>query len=126
MQVSGYIEWQQLYVLLGEVIETARDIDDALPFFAGVLAARCVKALADPLNYMYQKINKFLNKNPRWNTSKLPSYWAEMIFLYPPADDDAHHREVEWLLDLLVDGLQTQVVSGNIITLLAYIYSLQT
>lgn len=110
--MSGYNEWQQTYVLAGEVVETAKIniFKSPLPYFAGVLAARSLLVVADPLHFMYGKVNKFLNKGPRWNVTKLPSYWVYKILLNPPTDDDAHHREVEWLLDALIDGLRTAAV----------------
>ena len=94
-------------------METARETlsDIALPFFAGVLAARLLSVLADPLHFMYEKANKFLNKGPQWNLKKLPSYWVDKILLNPPIEEEAHYQELEWLLDTLVDGLRTPAVS---------------
>ena len=66
---------------------------------------------------MYIKVNKFLNKGPPWNVTKLPSYWIDKVMLHPPSDDDSHHREVEWLLDALLDGLRTPSVSSLIANL---------
>jgi nucleolar pre-ribosomal-associated protein 1 len=112
-QPSGYSEWQQTYVLAGEVVETAKEMPSktALPYFAGVIAARSFSILANPLHVMYTKINKFLNKGPQWNVVKLPSYWVDKVLLHPPTDDDAHYEEVRWMLDVLIDGLRTPAVS---------------
>lgn len=112
-QPSGYSEWQQTYVLAGEVVETAKQMPSktALPYFAGVIAARSFLILANPLHVMYTKINKFLNKGPQWNVVKLPSYWVDRVLLHPPTDDDAHYEEVRWMLDGLIDGLRTPAVS---------------
>ena len=66
---------------------------------------------------MYEKINKFLNRSPFWDTAKLPSYWIDKILLQPPIDDDGHYLEVEWLLDALLDGLQTATVSNHVFAL---------
>ena len=100
-------------MLIGETIETAKDIpsQEALPYFAAVITARSLSILANPLHVMYIKINKFLNKGPQWNVSKLPSYWVDRVLLHPPADDDAHYEEVRWMLQALVDGLRTPAVS---------------
>lgn len=108
-----YSEWQQIYVLVGEVIEVAKDymVDRPLPHFAGVIAAHSLLVLAEPLHFMYTKINKFLNRSPRWVVDKLPSFWVDKILLHPPADENAHYAEVEWLLEALVDGLRTPDVS---------------
>lgn len=100
-------------MLIGEVIEVAKDLipNSPLPYFAGSLAARSLLILSEPLHFMYAKINKFLNKAPCWVVNKLPSYWVDRILLHPPADDNAHYGEVEWLLELLMDGLRTPDVS---------------
>ena len=113
MKTSGYSEWQQVYLLLGELSESARSIipSGPLPSFASVLAAKCLLVLNEPLHYMFTKVNKFLNKGPEWNVKKLPSYWIDRVLLHPPVEDDAHHREVAWVLDILIDGLRTPLVS---------------
>lgn len=61
---------------------------------------------------MYSKINKFLNKAPRWDLAKMPSYWVDKVFLNPPTEDNAYYQEVEWLLEALIDGLRTSNVSS--------------
>ena len=61
---------------------------------------------------MYVKINRFLNKAPRWDIGRLPSYWVDKVLLHPPTDDNAHHDEVGWLLEALTDGLRTPEVSS--------------
>ena len=35
------------------------------------------------------------------------SYWIDKVILHEPSDDDKHYKEVEWLLDWLIDGLRT-------------------
>lgn len=75
-----------------------------------MFAARSLLVLAEPLNFMYTKINRFLTKSPHWVIGKLPSYWVDKILLNPPTNDDAHHEEVDWLLGALTDGLRTAEV----------------
>lgn len=113
---STYTEWEQVDLLLGELIETARPIidDKPLPYVAGVFATRALSVLADPTHFMYPKVNKFLNKGPNWSVGRLPSYWAEKILLNPPEEDDAWHKEVGWLLDYLFDALRTGEVNQSI------------
>ncbi|KAK5010921.1 hypothetical protein LTR60_004863, partial [Cryomyces antarcticus] len=79
----------------------------ALPYIVGVFAARALTVLTDPSHFMYLKINKFLQRGPSWNIGRLPSYWAEKTILAEPDDDDAYHKEVGWLVDLLTDGLRS-------------------
>lgn len=92
---------------MGEVAETAGGSEQALPYFAGVLAARLLQVLIDPLHILYEKANIFLSKRPQWTTEKLPSYWVDRVILHPPTDDDSYYQEVEWLLDTLIDGLRS-------------------
>ena len=72
--------------------------------------------LADPLHKMYGKINKYLNKGPKWDWRKIPSYWIDRVLLREPEHDDGYHVEVDWLLDLLVSGLRMGLVSSGVIT----------
>lgn len=94
-------------------METAEHLvsDAPLPYFAGELASSFFLVLADPLHFMYAKVNKFLNKGPTWDVTRLPSYWVDKILLNPPTDDDTHYIEAEWLLTGLKDGLRTSTVS---------------
>ena len=80
------------------------------------MVAALLYVLADPLHFMYTKAGKFLNKGPRWDSAKLPSYWVDRVLLHEPADDDGHYQEVDWLLNILVDGLRTPAVSKTIAT----------
>ncbi|KAB2574602.1 Uncharacterized protein DBV05_g6683 [Lasiodiplodia theobromae] len=112
VQASGYEEHELIYLLLGEVYETARPLigtDEPLPWIAGTLAARAIPILADPTNFLYPKVGSFLTRGPSWTVGRLPSYWAEKIILNPPEGDDAAHwREIEWLLEWYLDGLRTE------------------
>ncbi|KAL8686150.1 MAG: hypothetical protein Q9218_007312, partial [Villophora microphyllina] len=106
---SSYSEREPLYLLTGELVETVKDSisDTALPYFAGVMVTELSQILADPLHFLYAKVNKFLNKGPTWKVEKLPSYWVEQILMRVPTVDDAHYKEISWLLDVLVDGLRS-------------------
>lgn len=99
--------------MLGELIDTSEEhiLTQPLQSFVGVFAARALLVLKDPLHPLYGKLNRFLNKGPSWNVEKLPSYWVDKILLHPPDDDDAHYKEIEWLLDTFTEGLQTPKVS---------------
>ncbi|MCJ1390900.1 hypothetical protein MMC18_003761 [Xylographa bjoerkii] len=109
LEASEYVEWQQLYLLLEEVVESAKTIitNKQFPSIAGIIATRAVTVLHDPLHFMYIKVNKFLNKSPKWEIAKLPSYWVDKVFLHSPANDDTHQREVQWVVDTLIDGIRT-------------------
>ncbi|KAF3003511.1 hypothetical protein E8E13_004993 [Curvularia kusanoi] len=97
-----------VYLLLGETLESL-DPSGAKPFpyVGGVFAARSVRVLADPTHVMFSKINKFLTAAPAWNVDFLASKLYRSIVGSEPDDDGTYHREVEWFLDYLIDGLRT-------------------
>ena len=87
-------------------------LDSPLPYIAGELAARIVQVLIDPLHKLYGKVNAFLNKGPKWEIGKIPSYWIDKVLFQEPEQDDGYHHEINWLLDLFVGGLRTEKVSA--------------
>ena len=114
-QVSTYPERSQLYVLLGEACETAQCVatNEALPYVASVLAAKLLPVLTDPLHHMYVKASEFLHKGPRWDVSKLPSYWVSKVVQCEPASEEDYYAELAWVLDYLIDGLRSSTVSQS-------------
>ncbi|KAI5294701.1 hypothetical protein KEM55_006490, partial [Ascosphaera atra] len=64
-----------VYMVLGEVLETARSMspDEPLPYVAGELGSALLTVVMDPLHKLYGKVNRFLNKGPRWEVAKIPS-----------------------------------------------------
>ncbi|KAF2838715.1 hypothetical protein M501DRAFT_975439 [Patellaria atrata CBS 101060] len=105
----SYEEWEQIYLLLGELVESASpSLDEtALPYVVGTFATRALAVQANPDHILYAKVNTFLLRGPTWEISKLPTYWIKAILLNSPTDDDGYHKEVEWLMDWLIDGLRT-------------------
>lgn len=112
-QESDWTDALQVYMLLGEVIETVEHLtsDTSFPHFAGAFASRSLLVLAEPLHPLYFKVNSFLHKGPQWKVDKLPSYWINKIILQSPSEDDGYCAETKWLLDFLLDGLRTANVS---------------
>ncbi|KAL8907651.1 MAG: hypothetical protein Q9207_001303 [Kuettlingeria erythrocarpa] len=110
LQGSQYSEKEAVYLLAGELVETAatRIADGAIPYFAGVAAAEFCLVLSNPLHSLYAKVNRFLNKAPTWQVEKMPSYWVDQILMHLPTNDDAHYKEMGWLLNLLIEGLRTE------------------
>ena len=102
-------------MLTGELVETAEHFpsERQFPYVAGVFAASCCSVLVEPLHPLYSKINKFLNRGPKWDVSKIPSYWADKILLHPPTEEDCCEAEMNWLLDFLIDGLRTPEVQSS-------------
>jgi nucleolar pre-ribosomal-associated protein 1 len=102
-------DYLQLKVLLGETVETASSLIDTtpLPFVGGVFAARAVAVVSDPTHFMFGKINKFLMKGPTWIVENIPRYLTANVIRNAPTHDDTYHKEVDWLLDYLLDSLRT-------------------
>ncbi|KAF2031511.1 hypothetical protein EK21DRAFT_99675 [Setomelanomma holmii] len=99
---------QQLYLLLGEALETVQMLGSGpFPYLGGVLAARCASILADPTHSMYSKISRFLTKAPTWNVQHLLSEFWRSIVASEPDDDGTYHKEVDWFLEYLLDSLRT-------------------
>ena len=99
-----------VYILIGELIETYEHNcvpeSEALPYMTGCFATHALQIQTNPGHYLYPKINKFLNRGPSWRINKLPSYWIENTVLSQPVEDDAYWKEVQWVLEWLVDGLR--------------------
>ena len=56
---------------------------------------------------MFSKINKFLTTAPSWDVDFLLRKLYRSIVGSEPEEDGAYHKEVEWFLDFLIDGLRT-------------------
>lgn len=102
--------------MLGELVESIKETvaEKAVPSYVGVFTSRALLIVADPLHFLYGKINRYLNKGPSWSISKLPSYWIDKVLLNPPENDTAHGEELEWLLDTMIEGLRTKEVSNTV------------
>lgn len=99
---------QQMYLLLGETLETVEQLgSEAFPYVGGVLAARCASIVADPTHSMYSKISRFLTKAPTWNVQHLYSEFWNSIVVSEPDEDGTYHQEVDWYLEFLLDSLRT-------------------
>lgn len=66
-----------------------------------------MRILADPTHIMFSKINKFLTTAPSWEVNFLLRKLFTIIVGSEPEDDSAYHKEVDWFLDYLIDGLRT-------------------
>ena len=101
-----------VYIVIGELIETYEHNcipnSQSLPYMAGCFATHALHVQTNPGHFLYPKINKFLNRGPLWRINKLPNYWIENTITSQPEEDDAHWKEVQWVLDWLIDGMRTQ------------------
>jgi nucleolar pre-ribosomal-associated protein 1 len=104
---STFEEKEQIWLLLSEVVETARKIIDseALPTIISSFASHAITVLIDPLHCLYPKINNFLSQGPTWELDKLPLMYK--IMHDAPSLDDAHYLEIAWLLNYMFAGLRT-------------------
>ncbi|PYH97549.1 hypothetical protein BO71DRAFT_373158 [Aspergillus ellipticus CBS 707.79] len=110
LKESNYSDWRSVYILTGELLETAKQtgLESPVPWIVGVCASSCLTVLTTPMHKLYGKVNKFLQKAPHWEPEKMPSYWIDKILLHEPELDDGYFEETSWLLDLLIAGLRTQ------------------
>ena len=108
-QATADPELLQLKLLIGAALETAQSVvhTEPMPYVGGVFAAHAALVLADPMHFMFGKINQFLLKRPSWTVQNLPRYFSKQIINSEPDQDGAHHKEVDWFLDYLIDCLRT-------------------
>ncbi|EKD14940.1 uncharacterized protein L3040_005015 [Drepanopeziza brunnea f. sp. 'multigermtubi'] len=105
-------EKKQLWLLLNEVVETAKKIIDQepMPTAISAFASHSIAVLNDPLHIMYGKVNLFLSQGPTWDLDKLPL--MHKILDHAPKVDDAHSEETAWFLNYILAGLQTSADMG--------------
>jgi nucleolar pre-ribosomal-associated protein 1 len=107
---SEYEEKEQVWLLLSELAETARDNihDGPLPSTIASFACHALNVLRDPLSSLYAKVNTFLTRGPVWSLDRLPL--VDEVLSEEPAmvsGDAAHYAQISWLLGYLLDGLRT-------------------
>ncbi|KAK0715733.1 ribosome 60S biogenesis N-terminal-domain-containing protein [Lasiosphaeris hirsuta] len=104
---SEYEEKEQVWLLLSEVAETARDHIEAdpLPSPAVAFACHALGVVRDPLSSLYPKVNQFLARGPVWSLDRLPI--VDEVLLEEPEVGDSFYTQLNWLLQYLVDGLRT-------------------
>ncbi|KFY33787.1 hypothetical protein V494_07333 [Pseudogymnoascus sp. VKM F-4513 (FW-928)] len=107
LKSSNYPEKEPLWLLLCELLETARPIvnEKPVPCTITVFAASALRVLIDPLHVLYAKVNSFLTLGPSWEADKLPLVHA--VISSPPTLDDARYTELTWLLSYLLSSLMT-------------------
>ena len=107
LKESTFEEKEQIWLLLSELVETARPVIDqgSLPTIISSFATHALLVLKDPLHCLYPKINKFLSQAPTWELDKIPLMYK--ILDDAPSFDDAHYLEISVLLSYMLDGLRT-------------------
>jgi nucleolar pre-ribosomal-associated protein 1 len=107
LKESTFEEKEQIWLLLLEVVETARKVIDQepLPTIISSFASHAIAVLNDPLHCLYPKMNKFLSQGPAWELDKIPLMYK--ILDEAPSLDDAHYSEIAWLLNYMLDGLRS-------------------
>lgn len=103
----------QIYLLLGELIETVRQygLSQAVPTLIPELTNSSLEVLLQPTHRLYAKVNKFLLHAPVWTPKRTVTYWLEKILLREPDvdDTDAFVVEVQWLLGWLLNSLRNEI-----------------
>lgn len=108
LKESSFDEKDQIWLLLCELVETAKQVIDEEPLstFISSFASHALSVLNDPLHCMYPKINKFLTSSPTWTLDKIPLMFK--VLDESPSLDDAHYLEMGWLFTCMLVGLRTQ------------------
>ncbi|KAI1749912.1 ribosome 60S biogenesis N-terminal-domain-containing protein [Xylaria castorea] len=104
---STYEENEQMWLLLMELAESAKDLitTGPLPSIIVVFACRALDVLKNPLHCLYEKVNIFLTSGPVWQADKIPL--MKTILQDGPTIDGHYYTEISWLLGFLVDSLRT-------------------
>ncbi|KAI0520912.1 ribosome 60S biogenesis N-terminal-domain-containing protein [Xylaria bambusicola] len=104
---STYEENEQIWLLLMELAESAKDLiaEAPLPSILVVFACRALDILKTPLHCLYEKVNLFLTSGPVWQPKNIPLLKA--ILQEGPTLDGSYYTEISWLLGFLVDSLRT-------------------
>ncbi|KAI0594058.1 ribosome 60S biogenesis N-terminal-domain-containing protein [Biscogniauxia sp. FL1348] len=104
---SAYEENEQVWLLLMELAESARDsLSEApLPSVIVVFACKALDVLKNPLHPLYEKVNRFLTSSPTWSLDNVPL--IQNILQEGPTEDGAYYSELSWLLSFLLDSLRT-------------------
>jgi nucleolar pre-ribosomal-associated protein 1 len=112
LKSSSYPEKEPLWLLLCELLETAKSITNEKPLPCTItgFAVAALQVLIDPLHVLYAKVNSFLTLGPSWDIEKLPLVHA--VISSPPTIDDARYTELTWLLSYLSTSLSTHEELG--------------
>ncbi|KAK4640423.1 hypothetical protein QC761_603000 [Podospora bellae-mahoneyi] len=104
---SQYEEKEQVWLLLSELAETAKDNihNGPLPSTIVAFASHALHIVRDPLHGLYPKVNIFLTRGPYWSLDKLPL--VDEILTEEPNVGDAFYTQINWLLTYLIDGLRS-------------------
>lgn len=107
IKLSEYEEKEQIWLLLSELAETARDNinDGPLPSTIASFACHALNVLRDPLSSLYSKVNIFLTRGPVWSLDRLPL--VDEVLSEEPIVGDTYYAQTNWLLEYLIDGLRT-------------------
>lgn len=110
---SAYEGKSQIFLLLGELIETIRQfgLSQAPPTLIPELTNTLLHILVDPTHKLYSKVNEFLLHAPVWTSKRTINYWLEKILMMEPDDDEpqAFQVEVTWLLTWLLNSLRGEL-----------------
>ena len=116
LKQSEYEEKEQVWLLLSELAETAREpISEGRVLPGPIVAFAChaLTVLRDPLHGLYPKVNTFLTKGPVWRLDWLPLV-DEVVGEEPViggtggGGSESYYGQLGWLLGYLTEGLRTE------------------
>lgn len=92
-KLNAFPDATPIYLLLGILSNTsARYLSkqkppSRVPGIATEYAAAAAKVLLDPLHPVYDKVNAFHTRAPKWDVSRIASHWITKILLEAPSED---------------------------------------
>jgi hypothetical protein len=108
LQVHGLRERNQINVLVNYIRNTDYHLTDTeyprIPKFLTVFLSEALQVLLDPQHILYEKVNVFFLQRPSLDLNDIPMAYALSN------TGEYFEKEVGWLLDLLIAGLDDQQV----------------
>ena len=101
-------ERNQLYVLVN-IIRNSRNTDSdtpRIPKLIAIFLGQSLKVMMDPKDILYEKVNTFFLQRPSLDLDDIPMFYA--------LSNSGEHfeREVNWLLDIIIAGLNDPSVTS--------------
>uniref|UniRef100_A0A5S6R2C2 NopRA1 domain-containing protein n=1 Tax=Trichuris muris TaxID=70415 RepID=A0A5S6R2C2_TRIMR len=101
---ENFAEKSQLSLLIALVRQSVAKDNQRLPFVIGLFLCRAVSVFMNPRNPVYPTLCLFLLIRPRMDLSLVPNFFR---FFHSAGPEHRHERL--WILNLLADGLRTNV-----------------
>ncbi|KAL9113127.1 MAG: hypothetical protein Q9227_002739 [Pyrenula ochraceoflavens] len=105
---EGKKKWYMILFVPNGLLESTKNLPlgQVIAPVLAELAGKCLSVLQDPLHYLFPKVCTFLLKGPSWDARKTLRHWMRVVLDKESQEPDSALREINWILDLLVRGLQ--------------------